>query len=229
MPYKIVVNGCSFTQEFHLQEKHRWSNLIECDVNLAHGGGSNHRIFQTSLEFLNNETPDVLIIGWTGIDRSMFYASTGSRVIVAPSRSFNEDTGDTEEHIHKFYYKNLHNGFVNFHNTLNYMIHLQNYCKCKGIRLIYWNACLPNLDQKFLFDISKQAYMSRVDKNTEMKGIVNNKKILDNLIDKLDKDIWIKEFWYGINTHCEGFPWRKDGHVDYEGSAYWAELVKKYL
>ena len=229
MHKKIVVNGCSYTQEHHLQKKHRWSYLIECDVNLAHGGGSNDRIFYTTLEFLNKETPDILIIGWTGIDRSMFYDLKGTRIIVAPTRSFNESTGDTEEHIHRFYYKNLHNSFINIQNTLNYMIHLQDYCKLKGIKLLYWNARLPNLNEQLLFELSNQAFMSRIDKNTEIQGIKYNKTILEKLIAKLNKDIWIKEFWYGIDTHCKDFSWRDDGHVGKEGSAHWADLVKTYL
>ena len=60
MPKKIVVNGCSYTQEYHLQEKYRWSNLMGCDINLAHGGGSNDRIFHTTIEYINQNSERIL-------------------------------------------------------------------------------------------------------------------------------------------------------------------------
>lgn len=229
MPKKIVVNGCSYTQEYHLQEKYRWSNLMGCDINLAHGGGSNDRIFHTTIEYINQNSVDTLVIGWTDPNRAMCYSSKGSRIIITPGHTFDEQLGTNEYDIHKFYYKNLHNSFIAFQNTLNYMIHLQEHCRLKSIKLLYWNARLPNLNEQLLFELSTQAFMSRIDKNTEIQGIKYNKTILEKLIAKLNKDIWIKEFWYGIDTHCKDFPWRDDGHVGEEGSAHWADLVKTYL
>lgn len=72
--------------------------------------------------------------------------------------------------------------------------------------------------------------MSKSDKNVELQGIKHNLNILKTLLNKLDKDIWIKEFWYSMSEHCKNFP-KKDqhGHPDKDGSAYWAELIKKYL
>ena len=71
--------------------------------------------------------------------------------------------------------------------------------------------------------------MNRDNKELEEQGIKYNLNLLKGLIKKLDTDMWIKEFWYSIPTHCRDFPQEKDGHPDAEGSAHWADLVKKYL
>ena len=227
MPKKIVVNGCSYTQEHYFETDQKWSTKIGCTTNLASGGGSNERIFHTTIQHLNNEDPDILIIGWTSVDRAMLHSVKGTRVIVTPGRTFDEELGIDYEHIRRFYYTELHNKFVALINTLNYMIHLQNFCKLKNIKLLYWNALLPGLSD--IPDFAKSAFMSRVDNDTEQQGIIHNKNILEQLISRLDKSIWIKQFWYGIDDHCKEFKWRDDGHVDEEGSAHWAKLVKQYL
>lgn len=229
MSKKIVVNGCSYTEELYLEPSTRWSNKIGCHENLALGGGSNQRIFTTTIEHLNQSTPDVLIIGWTNIDRGMCYTSTGSRMIITNQHTFDENTGISNEDIKKIYYNHLHNSFINFKNTLHYMIHLQEYCRSKQIKLLYWNALMPEINDDLLITLARQAYMSRIDADTERQGINFNKDVLQNLISKLDHTIWIKSFWYGINEHCRDFYWREDGHVGEEGSSHWANLVKEYL
>ena len=136
MPQQIVTNGCSFTQELYLDKEDRWSTKIGAVENLALGGGSNERILHTTIDYLNTNNPDVLIIGWTDTDRFMLPNINGSRIVVTPVHTFDENLGnDCDEHS-KFYYKYCHNEFVNFKNTLQYMIHIQEYCKAKQIKLL---------------------------------------------------------------------------------------------
>ena len=49
----IISNGCSFTQELHLNKDERWTTKVGVVENLALGGGSNERIFYTTIEYLN--------------------------------------------------------------------------------------------------------------------------------------------------------------------------------
>jgi hypothetical protein len=225
----IAVNGCSFTQELYLKPEYRWTNLIGCDVNLAHGGASNERIFSTSIEYLSQNRPDIFIVGWTTLNRGMSTTTRGSRVIINSNRAFDEETGVTLENFRKFYFSEVFNEFVNFKQVLIYMIHLQDYCRLKGIKLLYWNALMPSIDDSDLYQLAEQAYMSRRTADIEKQGIEHNKKILQDLISKLDRKIWIKKFWYGINDHCVNFKWLDDGHVAEEGSAHWGDLVRQYL
>jgi hypothetical protein len=229
MPKSIVANGCSFTQELYLEPEHRWTTKCDVGVNLALGGGSNERIFYTTIEYLNNHSPDVLVIGWSSIQRFTLSRGNGSSVVVTPNHTFDEYLGGDRKEFADFYYKNCHNDFVNLNRTLNYMIHLQDVCSHRHIKLRYFNALLPSMDEQSLYEIAQKAFMSREDKDTERMGIRHNLKILNDQISKLDKEIWIKEFWYSMSEHCKDFPLESGGHPDKEGSDHWAKLIKKYL
>ena len=229
MPQQIVTNGCSFTQELYLDKEDRWSTKIGAVENLALGGGSNERILHTTIDYLNTNNPDVLIIGWTDTDRFMLPNINGSRIVVTPVHTFDENLGnDCDEHS-KFYYKYCHNEFVNFKNTLQYMIHIQEYCKAKQIKLLYFNSFSRSLSDGYLTGLAKNAFMSRESADIERMGIQFNTKVLKDLIAKLDTSIWIKELWYSMEKHCKDFPLHDTGHPGIEGSNDWAELVKKYL
>ena len=229
MPQQVVTNGCSFTQELYLNKEDRWTTKIGAVENLALGGGSNDRIFYTTIEYLNANNPDVLIIGWTDPDRFMLPNSNGSRVVVTPVHTFDENLGgDCHEHS-TFYYKHCHNEFVNFKNTLQYMIHLQKHCEAKQIKLLYFKSFFATIDDPCLTELARGAFMSRENQDIERMGIQANTNTLKELIAKLDKTIWIKELWYSMEGHCKSFPLHDTSHPGVEGSNNWAELVKKYL
>ena len=229
MAQHILTNGCSFTQELHLDPKDRWTTKIGATKNLALGGGSNERIFYTTIEYLNVHKPDVLVIGWTNPDRFMLPNSNGSRVVVTPVHTFDENGGgDCDEHS-KFYYKYCHNEFVNFKNTLQYMIHLQEYCKARQIKLLYFKSFFKIIDDTYLTGLARNAFMSHENKDIERMGIQTNTNDLKDLIAKLDTSIWIKELWYSMEGHCIDYPVHYLIHPGIEVSSVWAELVKKYL
>jgi len=229
MPQHIVTNGCSFTQELYLPKEDRWTTKIGAVENLALGGGSNERILHTTIEYLNANNPDVLIIGWTDPDRFMLPNSNGSRIVVTPVHTFDENLGvDCDQHS-KFYYKHCHNEFVNFQNTLHYMIHLQEYCKAKKIKLLYFKSFSKNIDDVYLNGLATKAFMSHDNKDIESMGIQFNFNLLKTLVSKLDTSIWINDLWYSMEGHCTNFPLHDTGHPGVEGSNNWAELVKKYL
>ena len=229
MTKSIVSNGCSFTQELYLNKPDRWTTKCGVTTNLALGGGSNERIFYTTIEQINLSRPDVIVIGWTQPERFMLPNANGSRVVITPIHSFDENTGEGKEAYSKFFYKYCANEFTSLERTLNYMLHLQQVCESMRIKLLYFNAWLPEITETSLRQIASSAYMSREDRNVERMGIEFNFKKLNDMIDRLDKDIWIKQFWYSMTEHCKDFPREKDGHPAEAGSAYWASLVKQYL
>ena len=229
MSNMIVSNGCSCVEEAYLEPQDRWTTKCGISTNLAHGGGSNERIFYTTIEHLNNHTVDSLIIGWTNVDRFMLPNTNGSRIIVTPIHTFDENLGGDYSNYSEFYYKNCHNSYTSLERTLHYMLHLQDYCKQKRIKLWYFNAFLPDIDDKSLENYSKDAFMSIETEDMTRMGVAFNKNKLKKLIEKLDKDIWIEDFWYSLKIHTKDFPKEKDGHPGIEGSNHWANLVKKYL
>jgi hypothetical protein len=235
MTKTICVSGDSFTQEYLQKPEDRWSTHIGATHNIAMGGAGNDRIFNSTIKFLNETTPDTLIIGWSTTARGSLYHKNGNRVIVAPHRCFDESTGEDFDNIKKFYYSNLHNNFVNFVNVLNYMIFIQEYCKFKSIKLLYFRSVLlEQVDPQSLMEISQSAPMSRDNEEIIKQGIIHNSNKLTKLINKLDKDIWIKEFWYSMLEHIDNnFPGQikpGTGHaLPVEAVKHWGELVKKYL
>ena len=90
------------------------------------------------------------------------------------------------------------------------------------------------LDRQSLMNVAKSAYMNRDRPDIEEQGIKHNYNELVKLIDKLDKTIWIKEFWYNMYAHIgKKFPGQiKIGYthaLPVEAVRDWGELVKKHL
>lgn len=231
----ICVSGDSYTQEYFQKPEDRWSNKIGATHNIAMGGAGNDRIFNATLKFLNEITPDVLIVGWSTTARASLYHKNGGRIIVAPHRCFNESTTEDHEDIQKFYYSNLHNDYVSFYNTLNYMVFLQDYCKAKNIKLRYFRSVMyEKLDYKSLKDVSYHAYYNDSTPEIARQGVEQHIKLLQETIRKLDKDIWIKEFWYSMHDHIvkehNYVPPGTYGKALPVGAvAGWAEVVKRSI
>jgi hypothetical protein len=231
----ICVSGDSFTHEFHQKNEDKWSVKIGANDNIAMGGASNDRIFYSTIEYLNSKTPDILIIGWTVLSRGMLHRNNGSRVIITSHRAFDEQTAENLDEFKKFYYTNIQNDFVSFRNVLNYMIFLQEYCKNKKIKLLYFRSVLDvELTDASLMHIASSAFMDASDTNMKMQGIRHHCEELKSLIDQLDKNIWIKEFWYSMKDHmkkdyAEQFVLGYDKNLPVAAVNNWANLVKQYL
>lgn len=231
----ICVSGDSFTQEYLQEAQHRWSTKIGACDNIAMGGASNDRIFNSTIEYLNSKTPDVLIVGWTVLGRGMLPRSNGSQAIITSHRAFDEHTGEDLEDFKKFYYGRVHNDHVSFRNVLNHMIFLQEYCHNKQIKLLYFRSVLEvELTDASLRHVAGSAFMSQADGETKMQGIQHNVDQLKTLLAKLDKRIWIKEFWYSMrhhmqHNHAAQFLPGYDRSLPVAAVDDWALLVKKYL
>ena len=70
----LYVNGDSHSHAMQLQPNEKFSSIvadaIEYDVlNAAQGGASNARIMRTTREYLDNNIPDLILIGWTTWER----------------------------------------------------------------------------------------------------------------------------------------------------------------
>lgn len=225
----IVANGDSFTQEIYLDIKDRWTHSIGVTFNLAHGGGSHERVLKTSIEFLNSNKPKIYIIGWPIYNRSMLPLTNGSVCIINHSLPVDENTWEKHQDIKNFYYSRCYNEYYHLKMRLEYMIFLQNYCLAKKIKLLYFLSTKEDINDKFLLDISKKAYMSKDNKDFTNQGISHNLNVLKKLIQKINDKIWIGNLWYSMQEHTEEFSLEQSGHPGKEGSKHWSEFVKKYL
>ena len=237
---KIVVNGDSFTHERHFAvgedyKEKTWAHSIGAK-NIALGGCSNERIFYSTIEYLNEHRPDVLIIGWTSFDRYYITHTNGLNLHITASsvaddllKGFNKKDESTYTEYHKFYYKKMFNQFLNFKKFLTFYLHIEKYCKINEIKFLnfmVWN--LPN--DVSLKKISASAHMSREDKNIEAQGIEYNYHILKKELAKFKEDNWINnKIGFSYSKYVEHLPKWHDGHPGLEASALWSKLIKKNL
>jgi hypothetical protein len=75
--------------------------------------------------------------------------------------------------------------------------------------------------------------MSRDNPEITKQGIKHNSNKLTKLINKLDKDIWIKEFWYSMKEHIDNnYPGQMKGPahaLPINAVKDWGEIVKSCL
>lgn len=230
----IAVNGDSFTQELHLPLEKRWTTLIGANFNMGAGGVGNDRIWETTIEFLNSNITDTLIIGWSTWNRGCLPAVNGDRYVICGNDAWFEDGGinTNDPDVNKFYYKKLMNEYSQFKKTLHYMIFLQDYCKLKKIKLVYFMAWSEiKSDVTWLSDKAKHALMNTDTLQIKQKGIEYNTKILQNLIEKLDNKIWInQQLFFNQLDYLKDYPRADDGyHLGHEASQIWADIIKRHI
>ena len=232
----LVANGDSFVHEYHLNDIDRWSNIIKVDTNLAVGAGSNDRTFLTTIEHIHNHDVKTLILGWTNWERSYFNKSNGSRYKLIGGDAIDEMLGDkfNEPDVAKFYLTKVFNDFTQLKNTLVQMIHIQELCKLKDIKLINFATVFDadDLDKENLTRVAKTAFMSRVDKDVETMGIRYNFSVLETYIRKLDSSCWVNnQVFSSMSTILKDYPKPSDTdpHIGVEGSKKWAEILLNHL
>lgn len=228
----IIANGDSFVHEYHLREQDRWSNKINVDINLAIGGGSNDRTFWTTIEALQQYKVDILILGWTAWQRSFFNKSNGSRYKLAGGTAIDETNGDNDTEVGKLYVTKVFNEFTQLKNTLTQILHIQDFCKTKGIKLINFATVFDanDLNEEEITRIAATGFMSRENRYVVAEGTKENRNILANLIDKLDSSCWINnELFSSMETILTDYPKLHDGHIGFEGANKWAEILSKHL
>jgi hypothetical protein len=240
----ILVNGDSFSYERHfaIDESYvekTWAHAIGAN-NIALGGCSNDRIFYSTIEYLNKNLVDFLIIGWTSFERYSLPLNKGLNLHLLPSGAaddnlfgFNEQDKNSYMSYHSFYYKNCHNIFLNFQKFLNYYLHLQDYCNIKKIKFLnFLSLDVFPYRSKDVKNIAKDAYMDRSSKEIEQAGIIYNTNLLTNLIKKINTKNWIQNtvgFSYAKLVKDKGLPLWKDGHPGLEASKYWGELIQQHI
>ena len=236
----ILVNGDSFCHERHfaVDESYvqkTWAHSLGAK-NIALGGCSNDRIFHSTIEYLNINPINVLIIGWTSWHRGWTTLSNGLNLHIGPRSAddnlfghFEKDHKVWQEHS-EFYYKKCYNEFLNFKNFLNYYLHLQEHCALKGIRFLNFMTFASPKGQ--LEIIARSANIDRSSEDIKQSGIRYHVKILEDLISRFDKKNWIDQeifFNYQNLAREKNFPFLSDGHPGIEASQYWAKVVKDNL
>jgi hypothetical protein len=243
----ILTNGCSFTQGYNLTDPqlswpHQLGKILNQDViNLAIGGGSNDRIYRTTIEFCNTQMPEYVVVGWTVLSRNDLSHSSGTYLRMAPDCKLADDCElpDDLTSIHQFWIKNLLNEYINFKNLLHYILHLQDYFKTKRISYKFFTALPKNYIYDFLCDSDYAFYLAqqsfhwkkyRNDYDQESKETHVKYQDLKTLVQKIDLTNWImhtttmKEY---LKEH--NYTFDHTAHPDAISHAHWANLIKNII
>lgn len=244
---KLFCNGCSFTEGYNLPSiEHNWPSqlgkLINHTVtNYALGGGSNDRIFRTTLEYLNaHAMPDLVVVGWTSIARSELSSQYGMYLRLTPGVCL-PDTTELKENLlatQQFWLINLYNEYINYRNCINYILHLQDYFQSKQINYRFFFSLGNNFINEFLrgSDLalkladksfqppSMQQYAPCRDAHIEYKELVN-------LTNKVDLNNWIANNAYTMQNYLHEKSCATDltGHFLSDGHNLWAQRIKEQL
>ena len=134
----ILLNGCSHTEASECNKglADFLAEKLDANVkNIAKGGGGNHRVLRTTLEYCEENPVDLVIIGWSTHERFEFSFDGDRKDYTLYKQSENLD-------LQKFYrYADLHlaDWTTGLEDTISYMFALQTYLDNKGIEYIFCN------------------------------------------------------------------------------------------
>lgn len=243
----VLANGCSFTEGYNLVDPQlAWpcqlGKILNQDViNLAVGGGSNDRIYRTTVEYCNTQTPEYVVIGWTGLPRNELSHSSGTYLRMAPYCKLADDCEllDDLTGIHQFWIRNLQNEYINFRNLLHYILHLQDYFKIKKICYKFFTALSPNYIYEFLcnsdyaLDLAEKSFSWA--KNTDKYKVPSKEDHvkycdLKQLVDKIDLTNWVMHNTT-MNNYLIDNHYKPDDthHPTAPGHAHWAKTLSQFL
>jgi len=132
---KLLINGCSHTEASECNKNFADYFTDFQYVNLAKGGGSNHRILRTTVEYLENNNVDLVIIGWTTHERFEFSWRGQRTDYTLYKQSEDKDL----EKFYRYLDLNIADWNTGLEDTITYQFLLQNYLNSKNIDFLYCN------------------------------------------------------------------------------------------
>jgi hypothetical protein len=132
---KLLINGCSHTEASECSKTFA-DFFIDFEYeNIAKGGGGNHRILRTTVEYLENNNVDLVIIGWTTHERFEFPWRGQRTDYTLYKQSEDEDL----EKFYRYLDLNVADWNTGLEDTITYQFLLQNYLSSKNIDFLYCN------------------------------------------------------------------------------------------
>jgi hypothetical protein len=149
----VLLNGCSFMDNTHYRDHFKQLLGATSVVNIAKPGSSNRRIIRTTVEYLENRTVDLVVLGLTFYDRQesplkpeqvdpwVSYNSQGMQAQFASA----DDFGSTVEHkLVDDYVKSRYKFDINHHYLEQLYLDLRMlaaYLREKKIKFCVFNTC----------------------------------------------------------------------------------------
>ena len=134
----ILINGCSHTEASECDKglsEFLSENLNSNVTNIAKGGGSNHRILRSTIEYCESNPVDLVFIGWSTHERFEF-SWRGQRTDYTLYKQSNDK--DLEK-FYRYLDLNVADWNIGLEDTITYQFALQTYLESKKIDYIYCN------------------------------------------------------------------------------------------
>lgn len=150
---KILTVGCSHTEgsECTTNWPTEFGILAQCEVvNLAQGGASNYSILNKTVQYLETNNADAVIISWTTLERFQF--AFNGRVVDYSLHKRDKDKGPLDNF---FRFADLNMADWRYGKTVTelYILLLQNYLENKNIPYVFFNMFNSAFsDQDYNFD-----------------------------------------------------------------------------
>lgn len=224
----ILANGCSFTEGYYLNSldlawPFQLGEQLNCStVNLAQGGGSNQRIFRTTLDYLTKHTPEYLIIGWTDVNRFELPICNGTYARINSNNVLYHEqlkSNPPPKLLQEIYYKYLHNSYLNTDLLLTYILTIQDLCSAKNIKYLSFNAFSPFNINEVLTDYHE--YYKYEQSQLDSK-LVDAYSQLNNKLSKINNFLHLT-----MSEYCRGHqaPLDSGGHPTELGHRLFSEYV----
>lgn len=133
---KILFNGCSFTYGADLKDKNkRYSNYLSNDiVNLAVGGQSNDLIVDNSIEWLENNECDFIVIQFT----------LPARISIIKNGEWTSIMPCTKDKRAKAYYLHIYEEEMGIRNLWRNVYTMEKYLETRNIPYLFWKIGKTN-------------------------------------------------------------------------------------
>ena len=153
----VLLNGCSFMDSYYYQE--HFNRLLSADtVNIARAGSSNRRIIRTTVEYVEQNPVDLVVMGMTFydrqesplIDRADPWVSYNSQGMQAQFASADEFDSTVEHKLIDDYVKSRYRFDINLHYREQLYLDLKMlgaYLRERGIKFCIFNTCDTHLHE----------------------------------------------------------------------------------
>jgi hypothetical protein len=147
-----LINGCSFMDSYHYQNQ--FSQLLGGSaVNIARAGSSNRRIVRTTVEYIEQNPVDLVVLGLTFYDRQESplkpqhvnpWVSYNSQGMQAQFASADDFSSSTEHKLVDDYVKSRYRFDINQHYVEQLYLDLKllaSYLRERSIEFCIFNTC----------------------------------------------------------------------------------------
>ena len=206
----IHAIGDSFTFGDELEsQEHAWPAVLgrmltRQVVNKGRPATGNTRIVKRAVDAVI-DSADMIIIGWSGVERQEFADEIGIYDIWA-GRNFRAFQQDHTHRIDMIKYMTAYDAPEYYYaNWLRQVILVQSLCKVNNIPCIMFIACGANESHR------------RYHRNFEQ------------LVNKIDQSMFVDSMYNSVGEWCYGLPYGPNGHPLVEGHQLIAEKINEHI